>query len=60
MYWTAPVCCGRLVPDGEKEQLVSEFSVFLSHSFQDVNDSSRILGSESLSSQTMRVRHDLF
>ena len=48
------------VPDGEKEQLVSEFRVFSSHSFQDVNDSSRILGSESLSSQAMRVSHDLF
>ena len=48
------------VPDGEKEQLVSEFGVFSSHPFQDVRDSSRILGSESLSSQTMRVRHGLF
>ena len=52
-----------MVPVGSawrKEQLVSEFSVFSSHPFQDVNDSSRILGSESLTSQAMRVSHDLF
>ena len=67
-FWSDPVCCGsfcrfRMVPMGSawrKEQLVSEFRVFSSHPFQDVNDSSRILGSESLSSQAMRVSHGLF
>ena len=62
------MCCGRccrfmMVPVGSawrKEQLVSKYSVFSHHPFQDVSDSSRILGSGSLSSQAMHVSHDLF